>query len=298
MQTKHLPRLSGIYQIVNAVNGKFYVGSTVDLQVRAHQHRMMLREKRHENRKLQHAWNKYGAIAFSVRVLEEVADKSQLIAREQYWLDTTQACKVGYNICSQAGSCLGVKQTQERRDEASSAKSQVHPGFISPEGVEVTIHNLRAFCKEHGLTRAAMSALSNGRATLHKGWTHVNAKPRVRNRINTYEGFIDPEGNPVGPITNLQRFARERGLDASVLHAVWRGKKPSHHGWSHINSASKRHTPKRVTTYEGFINPDGERVTITNLTKFCRDNALDQSTMWRVIKGKERQHKGWTYSPV
>lgn len=43
-----------------------------------------------------------------------------------------------------------------------------------------------------------------------------------------------------------------------------------------------------------FIDPSGEVREIYNLSKFCRDNKLTQSSMSQLASGKLKQHKGWT----
>jgi len=43
-----------------------------------------------------------------------------------------------------------------------------------------------------------------------------------------------------------------------------------------------------------FTNPDGDRVELFNLNKFCRESGLDLANMHRVHKGERQQHKGWT----
>jgi group I intron endonuclease len=276
-----------------------YIGSAVDLQMRLHKHSLPLRENRHPNKKLQHAWNKYGADAFEVRVVEYVPDVEVLIEREQFWLDVTQAVKNGYNIAPKAGSQLGVRYDEESLELASKVRAKPMQGFITPEGYPITILNLGLFCRRSGLTTNVMRMLVTGKATSHKGWSHVNAKQPEREWISTYAGFIDPNGAPVAPITNLEQFCAEHGLIASNMNKVYRGKKPSHKGWTHVQSVSKRHAAKRVRTYYGFIDPSGQQVVITNLTKFCRDNSLDQPTLYKVLTGDPRysQHKGWTYDP-
>jgi len=297
METKHLPRRAGIYQIVNTVTGKVYVGSAMDIQVRIHRHRGQLRAQTHRNTKIQHAWDKYGAESFVARVIEEVTEPTMLVEREQHWIDLLQSVKNGYNIVPTAGSQLGFRYSPASLELATRVRAKPIQGFIAPDGAAVTILNLGLFCKANGLTANVMRMLTKGKATSHKGWTHVNAKQPAREWIKTYEGFIDPQGNPVGPITNLEQFCAEHGLIASNMNKVHRGAKPSHCGWTHVDSVNKRHAAKRVQTYRGFINPQGEAVTITNLTKFCRDNGLDHATMWRVLQGKAPQHKGWTYRP-
>lgn len=49
--------------------------------------------------------------------------------------------------------------------------------------------------------------------------------------------------------------------------------------------------------WDGFIDPKGNEVVITNLEEFCRENGLERSTMWRLAKGtyKHKTHKGWTH---
>lgn len=43
-----------------------------------------------------------------------------------------------------------------------------------------------------------------------------------------------------------------------------------------------------------FISPHGKIVEIFNLSKFCRENKLCESSMNHVSKGKYKQHKGWS----
>ena len=43
-----------------------------------------------------------------------------------------------------------------------------------------------------------------------------------------------------------------------------------------------------------FYDPDGNKIFIKNITKFCKDNNLNAGHMVQVYKGKLRQHKGWT----
>ena len=55
---------SGIYKITNKVNGKFYIGSSVDLKDRWRRHRSHLKNGSHVNTHLQRSYNKYGKEAF------------------------------------------------------------------------------------------------------------------------------------------------------------------------------------------------------------------------------------------
>ena len=58
-------KISGIYKIVNTVNGKKYVGSAVDIKRRWQAHKLRLRKNNHHSPKLQNAWNKHGESSFT-----------------------------------------------------------------------------------------------------------------------------------------------------------------------------------------------------------------------------------------
>lgn len=104
---------SGVYKIVNAVNGRLYIGSAVHLANRWTTHRRGLRNGTHRNCYLQRAWNKYGEAAFSFVILEEVpVDK--LIEREQVQIDSHKANGKLYNLSPTAGSVLGTKHRGDR----------------------------------------------------------------------------------------------------------------------------------------------------------------------------------------
>lgn len=88
-----------IYKIVNLVNDKFYVGSTIHKKVRFRQHRKLLRGNRHHCKHLQAAWNKYGEEKFDFCVVEEVPESVSLQQVEDRWLKT----HVGQTYCYNTG---------------------------------------------------------------------------------------------------------------------------------------------------------------------------------------------------
>lgn len=110
-----IPEKSGIYQIRNLINGKVYIGSSVNMKQRKKQHFKKLKQQKHCNPKLQNAYNKYGEDNLVFEVVEIVLDKTILIEREQYYIDTLNAVNEGYNICPTAGNTLGLKLSEEAR---------------------------------------------------------------------------------------------------------------------------------------------------------------------------------------
>ena len=94
---------SGVYKITNEVTGKFYIGSSKDIDARFERHKTLLRTNNHVNTILQRSWNKYGPDKFTFAILEECSIE-KCIEREQHYLDTLQPFKsIGYNITKQAG---------------------------------------------------------------------------------------------------------------------------------------------------------------------------------------------------
>ncbi len=120
-----IPQTSGIYEIVCRANGRRYIGSAVNLDKRWRLHYRQLNDGTHHNRHLQRAWSKYGSSEFFFRVVENVTDPSQLVAREQFFIDSLRP---DFNICPTAGSQKGKKASPELRAKLSAA----HKGKPSP----------------------------------------------------------------------------------------------------------------------------------------------------------------------
>lgn len=109
-------KISGIYKVVNTINGHKYVGSAVDIKRRWHRHKWHLNRNEHHSPKLQNTWNKYGEEAFKFSVIEECEPiKEVLLVREQFWIDELHAYgETGYNMAKIAGSPMsGRKHTEE-----------------------------------------------------------------------------------------------------------------------------------------------------------------------------------------
>lgn len=108
---------TGIYQIVNTVNGKKYIGSAVNLGKRKTNHFSKLEKETHPNSHLQSAYNKYGVGAF---VFEELitVPSNWLIIVEQLFLDWLRP---EYNKRIIANSNLGLSPSAETRRKIGEA---------------------------------------------------------------------------------------------------------------------------------------------------------------------------------
>jgi group I intron endonuclease len=114
---------SGIYQIRNIINGKVYIGSTIDFYKREYDHFWNLKMLKHHSPYLQKTYNKHGKDIFAFEIIETVENKNKLLEREQYWINFKKACNpdYGYNISPKAGSVLGRKFSQDTKNKIGNS---------------------------------------------------------------------------------------------------------------------------------------------------------------------------------
>lgn len=90
----------GVYAIRNLVNGKMYIGSTINpFNKRWQCHRKRLRKGIHHSSHLQASWNKYGEKNFSFEIIE-VTSPELCREREGFYIDLYKTLnpKYGYNV--------------------------------------------------------------------------------------------------------------------------------------------------------------------------------------------------------
>jgi group I intron endonuclease len=103
-----------VYLITNLVNGKCYIGQTVDYAARMRQHRLAGSQC-----VISHAVKKYGWNNFSREILGEAEDKESLDNLEKLWIIIANSVESGYN--REAGGANG-KPCEATRLLQSAAK--------------------------------------------------------------------------------------------------------------------------------------------------------------------------------
>jgi hypothetical protein len=118
-------KLSGVYCLINSLNNKTYVGSSVDLGRRFNDYfnkSNLIRDKR----MIHSALLKYGHENFQVCILE-YCSQGELIKREQYYMDLIEP---DYNILKFAYSTLGRivgKETRKKLSLATKLYRELNP---------------------------------------------------------------------------------------------------------------------------------------------------------------------------
>lgn len=89
-----------VYKILNKVTGKYYIGSSVNFEVRKFEHIGMLRNKKHHNKFLQFDWNKYGEANFDFFPIKQGFTNVEQMVLHEYEL-IIKTFDLNYNIDNQ-----------------------------------------------------------------------------------------------------------------------------------------------------------------------------------------------------
>lgn len=94
-----------IYQIECLPTHESYIGLTVDYKRRKRDHLNDLRKNKHENPKLQNAWNKYGEQEFHFRCWEfEITHPDELKPLECQYIERYDSLNNGFNLVPGGGT--------------------------------------------------------------------------------------------------------------------------------------------------------------------------------------------------
>lgn len=132
-----LPKMPGLYLLTCKVNGKVYVGETLNLYDRISEHRCS--ENHEDNEQVIHlAIRKYGWRNFHVEVLvsfdPENITKEELIDIEERYIAKYDATnkEIGYNILKRGTSRKGYKTSDETKAKLSLANKDKRCGSKNP----------------------------------------------------------------------------------------------------------------------------------------------------------------------
>jgi len=215
-------RRAVVYAIRNKVTGKYYVGSTWDLEQRWDDHRKALAESAHTP-KLQMAWDASGPNDWEWVVLEEGIPITNQFASEQHWIDALDAFENGYNSSRRAGSYVGVhrqgsdhivrqeqrvlemlQQIARRRPYREIAEEfGVSIGFLA-KVKRTHAHFLAELIAAEAVKKQAARAASS--ALLTRKAMRVERERRVRTLIGegrAYREIAMEVGCSLGTITNI-----------------------------------------------------------------------------------------------
>ncbi len=139
-----------IYKWTNLVNGKIYIGKSIDIAKRLREYHYEV--KRQSKRPIIQALIKYGFNNFRFEIIEncDSLTNEQILQREQYWMDfyDSQNLIKGYNLLNASESPaerfgVGSTNTKARLNEEKvlSIREAIYNMQISPAEVYKMYHN-------------------------------------------------------------------------------------------------------------------------------------------------------------
>lgn len=243
-----------IYSITNIVNGKKYFGQTTKKNPldRWRSHKWELNNLKHDNEKLQRAWNKYGSDAFIFEVIETAQSLDELNKLEMQYIANNVE---GYNI-------FGGGDNERRPPETGRKISAARMGHIVSEdtrrklslknkGRKPTVEQLKNlsqavsgekngfFGKKHSdKIKKQLSKLNTGSNHPQYGKHRSNTtKQKIAQGQRKYPllPLIDPDGNVHQIESTVREFALNFDLDGSAVSKLLNGKMKQHKGWKLYN---------------------------------------------------------------
>ena len=109
-----------IYKIENLVNGKLYIGQTIQKpNIKLTKHFNALKHNKHRNQHLQHSYNKYGKSNFKFSIINWCNSLDELNKLEMYYIKVYDTLNRGYNMTKGGDGQLSHYHTEETKRKLS-----------------------------------------------------------------------------------------------------------------------------------------------------------------------------------
>ena len=180
---------SGIYCIINISNNKRYIGSSKNIYQRLQKHRSLLRNSKHQNSKLQNAWNKSLELNFEYYILEYCSEEL-LENKEQFYINTLNpeyniTLIVERNILSKESRIL-QSNTRKRKIASGeiklSCEKKIHQYNLNGEFLK-TYESIKKASKDNNIHQSTIHRFLNGKYKKGGGylWDYT-----LKNKLNSY----------------------------------------------------------------------------------------------------------------
>jgi group I intron endonuclease len=300
------PHNFSIYLITNIINGKHYVGKTVDVKTRFHKH-VYDANSGIIKTKLYNSMRKNGVENFKFEVIFNTFKETDLNEFEIYFIKEYDCCVLGgndkgYNM-TRGGD--GIDSETARILAVDRVKSGTHHW----QGERGSIHNskqnkIRIANGTHTFLGAKIvkDRIANGTFHMQGDAGRLLVKKRLDAGTHNFQGCVGRE---------MARKNIMNGTHPSTIK--WTCPKCGKEGYGMFN-ANRWHFDncKLYSSYKASItkvsinkapkwtitHPCGRVEEIIDLKKFCKDHNLHDSCMNLVASGKQRKHKGFICSRI
>lgn len=129
----------GTYKIVNTVNEKFYIGSSIHIEKRWREHTSLLNNNKHHNSYLQNSFNKYGIENIRFEIIDLYLTPQAMLEAEQNLINIHFGSSQCYNAtkgvissCGENNNMFGKHHSKETKYKISQARIGKYKGKNSP----------------------------------------------------------------------------------------------------------------------------------------------------------------------
>ena len=218
-----------IYKFTNKINGKIYIGQSIDINARKRSHiNDAYCKGKDSNCPFHQAIIKYGENEFNFEIIEE-CPKELLNEREKYWIQYYDSYHNGYNASPGGDNC------GERSDGRALLLYDLEGNFVKET------HNIASTARELGVGYQTVYQLLQGTRKSTKGF-QIKYKesedfPKTIEPYNSRQGGsfvvlqLDKNDNILNEYKSVNEAARQTGCDCSTISKVCRGKLKTHGGF-------------------------------------------------------------------
>ena len=201
-----------IYQIINNLNGKIYVGKTefsIEKRFKEHCNDAFCAKK--ENRPLYAAMRKYGIENFHIELIEETDYPEE---REKFWIEQKRSFKNGYN------ATLG-----------GDGKCYIDYDLVIATYNE--LQNINAVAQKLNLDRSHIGIILHNQKIFVKSSSEVNQKQlgKVINQYDKNGVFLQSFPSAKAAANSLNRITSTSNGASSHITDVCRGKRKTAYGY-------------------------------------------------------------------
>lgn len=211
--------MCGIYKIENLINGKVYIGKSIDIdnRIRNHKSESFNPISNSYDTAIHRAIRKYGVDNFSFEVIEE-CNRDDLNEKEQYWIDYYNTFKQGYNMTlgGEGRPMIDASRIYDLWDIGLSIAE------IS-ENTGHTKYTIILILKEYDKYNNKESYKRGRKNTVKKTGKSILQYDLFGNFINQYQSIAEASKNTGIKRTNITNCLRGHQLSAGDYQWIYDG---------------------------------------------------------------------------
>ena len=285
----------GIYKIENLINGKVYIGQSIDIKDRWHRHKLYAK-KQYSNdgkRYYQHLYNamrKYGLNNFSFEVLEETSEE-ELDDKEKYWIEYYNSYETGYN--NTRGGESGQRISQKEIDLICELWRKGYSISEIAELISYSRSTVLKYLNDYEVTYTSEEGYKRG--------AEYKNKLFFKNNKNQAIDMFDLYNNYIGSFYLIRHACELYSLDDAAIRLCCKGERFS--AGNYRFSYHKRpliFTAKRNSTtplYKIDTNNFNKITYYRSIKEAATDNNCCESTIHHRLKDNKKTCSGlyWNY---